>query len=144
METQSPNREGVYFNSVTDFIPTEPINKIPSLQHFTLPQLKQSVVSDEHHITSPSKKHAGGFLSRESLCVHGCCRHPMPLTHIPAWHPAVEACRLQPGCWIGDGALSCALADPHGCVVLSCALVDVRSCVALKLLHNQPCKQLRS
>ena len=55
MEMQSPNREDIYFNSVTHFILTEPTNKIPSLQHFTLPQFKQSVVSDEHHITSLSK-----------------------------------------------------------------------------------------
>ena len=49
VETQSTNREDVYFNSVTHFIPTEPTNKIPSLQHFTLPQFKLSVVSDEYH-----------------------------------------------------------------------------------------------
>ena len=46
---QSPNREDIYYNSVTHFIPTDPTNKIPSLQHFTLPQFKQSVVSDEYH-----------------------------------------------------------------------------------------------
>ena len=52
METQSPNREDVYYNSVTLFIPTEPTNKIPSLQHVTLSQFKQSVVSDEYHKTA--------------------------------------------------------------------------------------------
>ena len=99
----------IYFNSVTHFIPTEPTNKIPSLQHLTLPQFKQSVASDEYH----------------NLSVKKTCRR------LPVARWGMQA---TTECSLGDGALSCASMDSVSCIAggaLNCAAVCMAGCAAV-------------